>query len=457
MFSSLTEKLELTFKRLKNKAKLSKEEREVAIQEIRTALLEADVSYEVVESFCENLKTRLSDEVFSKSVDASVIVLKTVHEEILKLLGSPEPLNIRHAPPVIIMMVGLQGAGKTTTCGKLAKYLRDEMKRRPLLVPADVSRPAAITQLQQVGAQLNIPVFPSQGSQTPLEIATQSDIFARNGGFDTIILDTAGRLQINRELMNELVAVVEAIEPHEILLVVDSMTGQQSVEVARGFNDRLDIDGIIMTKFDGDARGGAALSMRAVIQKPIKFIGVGEKSEALEVFHPDRMATRNLGMGDLKGLFEKLQKQISLEEAEKLQKKIKQNDFTLEDFRAQLAMVKNMGSMSSMLQMVPGMGKISQQVDDAQAEKSLKRVEAILLSMTNQERNNPDVLNGNRRKRIAKGSGTTVEEVNALIKQYEQMRMLMKKFKKGGKGFNPGSLLGGMGGSFRGPMNQFRR
>jgi signal recognition particle subunit SRP54 len=432
MFTALSEKLESTFKRLKSRGTLSPEEITGTLEEIRTALLEADVNVGVVTTFCEAVKIKLSSEAFARTLDPASVILRAVYEELVEVLGKAEPLNLRFTPPVIVLLVGLQGAGKTTTAGKLARYLKETQKRKPLLVSVDVYRPAAIEQLRILGEQLGIAVFTSSPGQTPTEIATLADAFARKGGFDTLIIDSAGRLQIDRDMMQDLASIV------------DAMTGQEAVNVAKGFNDRLDIDGLILTKLDGDARGGAALSMRSVTQKPIKFIGLGEKLDALDVFYPDRMASRILGMGDLSSFFEKMQRQISAEEAEKMTKKMKKADFTFEDFHSQLKMLRGMGSMSSLLQMVPGMGKVSQSVDDNQAERGLKRVEAIILSMTKKERQDPDLLNGSRRKRIALGSGTSVEEINLLVKQFDQMRTLMKKMKKGGGGLNLGSLMSGL-------------
>ena len=432
MFDALSSKLESTFKGLTGRGKLAESDINEALKEIRIALLEADVNVQVVKQFCENVRKKALGKAVQKSLTPGQMVIKYVHEELIAAMGEPAELNVKVAPPVILMMVGLQGAGKTTTCGKLAKYLRDDLKRRPLLVPADVYRPAAIDQLKKVGADLNIEVFDSSADQKPVDIATQAEQLAKNSGYDTLILDTAGRLQIDDELMNELIDIVEEIEPHEILLVADAMTGQEAVNVAKGFDECLDIDGIVLTKLDGDARGGAALSMRSVTQKPIKFIGIGEKSDALEPFYPDRLASRILGMGDVLTLIEKASKEVSVEDAKKLQKKIKKNEFTLEDFHSQLQSIKKMGSVGSLMQMVPGMGKAAQGIDEAAADKEMMRLEAIILSMTAKERRNHAIIDGSRRKRIAAGSGTSVEEVNRLLKQFTQMRKVMKKFSKGG-------------------------
>ena len=444
MFDSLTSKLESTFKRLRGRGKLTEADLDEALQEIRMALLEADVNFKVTKDFCENVKQKFAGTQVQKNLNPGQMVVKVVHDELIATLGEHAPLNVRFAPPVVIMLVGLQGSGKTTTCGKLARYLRDDLRRHPLLVPADVYRPAAIDQLKTVGAQLGIEVFPSSTDQNPVDIAQQAVAFAKQAGFDTVIIDTAGRLQIDAQLMQELANIVAKVEPHEILLVADAMTGQEAVNVAKGFDEQLDIDGLILTKLDGDARGGAALSIKAVTGKPIKFVGMGEKSEALEVFHPDRMAGRILGMGDMLGLIEKATKQVSVEDAKSLQKKLKKNEFTLEDFHGQLQSIKKMGSLGSLMKMLPGMGQVVKGVDEDMADREMKRVEAMILSMTPAERRDYTLIDGSRRKRIAKGSGTTVEEVNRLLQQFAGMRKVMKKLTNLG----PAGLrgLGGMGG-----------
>ena len=330
------------------------------------------------------------------------------------------------------MVVGLQGSGKTTTCSKLALLLKKEFKRDPLLVPADVYRAAAITQLKTLGAQYGIEVFDSNADQDPVDIAQRAVEYAKGKGLDTVIIDTAGRLQIDNELMNELIDIAEKVSPHEVLLVADAMTGQEAVNIAKGFDSQLDIDGIILTKLDGDARGGAALSMRAITGKPIKFIGVGEKADAFEVFHPERMAGRILDMGDVMSLIEKATKNISLEDTLSMQDKFKKNEFTLEDFLGQMKMINKMGSITSLAGMIPGMSKMMDKVDPEEVNKEMKRVEAIILSMTKKERKNHMLINGSRRKRIAKGSGTKVEDVNKLLKQFTEMKTVMNKMMKGG-------------------------
>jgi signal recognition particle subunit SRP54 len=342
------------------------------------------------------------------------------------------------------MLVGLQGAGKTTTAAKLALYIKKELKRNPLLVPADVYRAAAIEQLKTLGSQIGITVYDSNAQQDPVDIAKKSVEYAPLNGFDTVIIDTAGRLQIDQELMNELVEIRDSVDPHEILLVADAMTGQESVNVAKGFDDALEIDGLILTKFDGDARGGAALSMKSVTGKPIKFIGVGEKPDGLEVFHPERLASRILGMGDVLSLIEKAQKEISIEDTMEMHKKFKKNSFDLQDFLNQMKMIRKMGSISSLMGMIPGMSKFTKQIDPDAAEKEMKKIESIILSMTPKERTNPDIVNGSRRKRIAKGSGTRVEDINQLLKQFTEMKKMMNQFSKMGMG-GLMNMIGGNG------------
>lgn len=442
MFDSLSDRLESTFKRLRSRGKLTDADISESLREIRVALLEADVNLNVVTSFCDAVQARIKGKEVEKSLSPGQTVIKHVYEQLVEAMGSFEELNLRFAPPVVIMLVGLQGSGKTTSCGKLAKFLSEDKKRKPLLVPADVYRPAAIEQLKTLGKQLDIEVFDSNTDQNPVDICTQAAEYAKKAGFDTVILDTAGRLQIDEKLMNELADIVESVEPHEVLLVADAMTGQEAVNVAKGFDDVLDVDGIVLTKMDGDARGGAALSMRAITKKPIKFIGLGEKLDALNPFHPDRIASRILGMGDMLSFIEKAQKQIDEKEAKSLQKKIKKNEFTLEDFHSQLQSIKKMGSMGSLLEMIPGGGKLTKAMDQVDTEKEMARVEAIILSMTKKERRDHTIINGSRRRRIALGSGTSVEEVNKLLKQFVDMRKMMKKLTKMGP--NALRALGGM-------------
>lgn len=449
MFKGLSQKLDAAFQNIRGKGKLSEQDIQQTMKSVRMALLEADVQFRVAKQFCERVgELSLGEEVL-RSLTPDQQIIKIVHNELTRVMGEhASEIILDAAPPIIIMLVGLQGSGKTTTIGKLGRFLRDEKKRRPLLVPADVYRPAAIEQLKTVGAQLSLEVYPSSAQDDPVDIAKAALNVARKQGFDVVLIDTAGRLQIDQELMTELQEVSAAVEPHEILLVADAMTGQEAVNVAEGFHKALDIDGLILTKLDGDARGGAALSMKAVTGRPIKFIGVGEKLDALEVFHPERMSSRILGMGDVLSFIEKASREVDLEDAAQLQKKMKKQELDLEDFLKQLKMVKKMGSVSSLLAMIPGLSKMANSVDSEQAEGEMKRIEAIILSMTPKERKHPSIINGSRRKRISLGSGTKVEEVNRLLKQFLEMKKMMKKLTKSGMG----GLLGGkgLGGMFPG-------
>jgi signal recognition particle subunit SRP54 len=445
MFDSLHTKLQSAFQKIKGHAVVRPQDVEATMKEVRMALLEADVNFKVAKDFCARVGEKALGADVLKSLSPDQQIIKLVHEELIQTMGAEaSPLNLKVAPPAIIMLVGLQGSGKTTTAAKLAKLLASEYSRTPLLVPADVYRPAAIEQLKVLGAQLKLPVFDSDPKQDPVDIAKQGLAHAQRHLLDTLIIDTAGRLQIDAELMHELQEISEILQPHEILLVADCMTGQEAVNVAQGFDKALEIDGLILTKLDGDARGGAALSMRAVTGRPIKFIGTGEKLEALEVFHPERMASRILGMGDVLTLIEKAAKEVDADEALRLQKKLKKNDLDLEDFLGQLRMIKRMGSISSLAGMIPGMGKLMKEVDPEQAEREMKRIEAIILSMTAKERRTPAIINGSRRRRISLGSGTSVEEVNRLLKQFLEMKRMMGKVSKMGMG-GLGRMLGGKG------------
>jgi signal recognition particle subunit SRP54 len=453
MFETLQSKLDAVFKKITGRGSLNENDIETAMKEVRMALLEADVNYGVVKDFTAKVAAKAKGEDILKSLSAGQQVIKFVHEELIAMMGAQaSELNLKVAPPAIIMLVGLQGSGKTTSAAKLARYLEKEEKKRVLLVPADVYRPAAIEQLKTLGRQIGVQVFDTKPESDPVVISKEALDMAQKGAFDVMILDTAGRLQIDQELMTELSDISAAVQPHEILLVVDAMTGQEAVNVAKGFDSALELDGLILTKLDGDARGGAALSMRAVTGKPIKFIGIGEKSEALEVFHPERMASRILGMGDVLTLIEKAAKEINVDETLELQKKIKKNTFSLQDFLSQLRMIKKMGDMGSVMSMIPGMGKMAEKVDPAVVEKEMKRTEAIILSMTPGERDNPSIINGSRRKRIASGSGTSVEEVNRLLKQFLEMKNMMNKISKMGIG---GLMkgMGGLGGKLGGGMS----
>ncbi|KAB3535196.1 signal recognition particle protein [Alkaliphilus pronyensis] len=438
IFEGLAEKLQNTFHKLKGKGKVNEKDVNDAMREVKMALLEADVNFKVVKDFVNKVKARAIGAEVLESLTPGQQIIKIVNEELTELMGSTQSkIAFSSKPPTVIMLVGLQGAGKTTTCGKLAKLIKKQAKR-PLLIAADIYRPAAIKQLQVVGGQVDVPVFTMGDKQNPVNIAKAGLEHAINHGNDVVIIDTAGRLHIDDELMGELQSVKESIKPHEILLVVDSMTGQDAVNVAEHFNEKLGIDGVILTKLDGDTRGGAALSVRAVTNKPIKFAALGEKLDDIEVFHPDRMASRILGMGDVLSLIEKAQENFDAKKAKELENKIKSQSFTFEDFLDQLQQMKNMGPISQLLEMIPGAGKQLKglEVD----EKELVYIQAIIQSMTKKERQNPSILNGSRRKRIAAGSGTSVQQVNRLIKQFEQTRKMMKQFtdmekgmKKGGK------------------------
>lgn len=416
------------------------------------ALLEADVNFKVARDFCAHITEKaLGSDIF-KSLTPDQQVIKLVHEELVATLGGQAAeLNLRVAPPAVIMLVGLQGSGKTTTAGKLALFLRKDLKRNPFLVPADPYRPAAIQQLKTLGASIDIAVFDSNKDQDPVDIARSAIEYAAKHGHDTVIIDTAGRLQIDSELMQELKEIKSAVQPHEILLVADSMTGQEAVNVAKGFNETLEINGLILTKLDGDARGGAALSMQSVTGKPVKLAGIGETLEDLEIFHPERMASRILGMGDVLTLIEKAVKNVNVEESLALHKKMKKNEFTLDDFLNQLRTIRKMGDIGSLAGMIPGLGKLAQAMDPNEAERELKKIEAMILSMTPLERRNHGLINGSRRKRIANGSGTQVEDLNRLLKQFTEMRKVMHKLTSSGLGGMMG-MLGGKGMSALGSM-----
>ncbi|ABY92999.1 signal recognition particle protein [Thermoanaerobacter brockii subsp. lactiethylicus] len=426
-FESLSERLQEIFKKLRGKGKLTEKDIKEAMREVKVALLEADVNFKVVKDFINSVTEKALGQEVMESLTPGQQVIKIVNDELIALMGSTQSrLNIGNKVPAVIMMVGLQGSGKTTACGKLANLLKKQGKN-PLLVACDVVRPAAIKQLQVVGANVNVPVFTMGDKVNPVDIAKASIDYAKSHNSDVIIIDTAGRLHVDEELMEELVNIKKAVQPDEILLVVDAMTGQDAVNVASSFNARLDITGVILTKLDGDTRGGAALSIKAVTQKPIKYIGTGEKLTDLEPFYPDRMASRILGMGDVLTLIEKAQAAIDEKKAQELGQKLLTKQFTLEDFLEQLQSLKNMGPLDQLLSMIPGMNKnMLKNVDFS--EKDLKRIEAIIQSMTKEERQNPSIINGSRKKRIAKGSGTTIQQVNSLLKQFEETKKMMKKF-----------------------------
>lgn len=440
MFSSLAEKLQDAFKKLKSKGKLTESDVEQALKEVRRALLSADVNFQVVKNFVGRVRERAVGQDVLESLTPAQQVIKIVHDELVDLMGGVESkINIASKPPTIIMMVGLHGAGKTTTSAKLARLL-NKQGRKPLLVAGDIYRPAAIKQLEVLGSQLNIPVFTMGDKQSPPVIAKAARESAVHNGQDVVIIDTAGRLHIDEELMAELQAVKSGVEPHEVLLVVDAMTGQDAVNVAKTFNERLQLDGVILTKLDGDARGGAALSVKAVTGCPVKFVGTGEKLDALETFHPDRMAGRILGMGDVLTLIEKAQTNFDQEKVSELNKRIRSMEFTLDDFVDQLQQVKRLGPLDQILSMIPGLGNNKKLKDMNIDEKELVYVEAIINSMTPWERKNPSGINGSRKRRIARGSGTRVQDVNRLLKQFEQTKKMMKQLMDAEKSIKKGKL-----------------
>ena len=438
MFSSLSDKLGRAFSKFKNKGKLTEADIKEGMREIKLALLEADVNFKVVKDFVKIVSERAIGQDVLESLVPSQQIIKIVNEELVALMGGQEErVRFSSRPPTVIMMVGLQGAGKTTHCGKLANHFKTKFEKRPLLVACDVYRPAAVKQLQVVGSQVGVPVFAMEDCKDPVEIAKAGIAHAKKYGHDMVFIDTAGRLHIDEALMKELQDIKEITEPSEILLTIDAMLGQDAVNVSKTFNDMLDISGVILTKLDGDTRGGAALSVRYVTGKPIKFIGMGEKLDALEPFHPDRMASRILGMGDMLTLIEKAQQSFDEKKAEELEKKMRDSTFTLVDFLDQMDQVRNMGSIKDILGMMPGVNSAA--LADAQIDdKQIDRVEAIILSMTPQERMKPQIINASRKKRIADGCGMKVEDVNRLLKQFEQSQKMMKQLTKGGKRFGLG-------------------
>ena len=428
-FENLSEKLQNTFKKLRGKGVLTEADINEAMREVKLALLEADVNFKVVKEFVAQVKEKAMGAEVLQSLTPGQQVIKIVNEQLIELMGGTNS-KLTYSPSgfTVLMMVGLQGTGKTTTCGKLAAYLKKNGKK-PMLAACDIYRPAAIDQLEVVGKTVDVPVYADRENRVAEDIALKARKEAEKKGFDVLIVDTAGRLQIDEELMEELVRVKKAIKPHEILLVVDALTGQDAVNAAEGFNEKLGIDGIIMTKMDGDSRGGAALSAKKVTGKPVKFRGVGEKFDALEPFHPERMASRILGMGDMLSLIEKAQESYDEEKAAKLEKKLRKNEFTLEDFLDQMGEVQKMGGIGKMLEMMPGMKSKSVSDDEIEkSEKEFRQMEAIIYSMTLEERRNPSLLNASRRKRISAGSGQPVSKINSLIKKYEDAKKLMKQF-----------------------------
>lgn len=442
MFESLTDKLQVVFRRLGKRGILREADVDEVLRGIRLALLEADVHYKVVKDFIGRVRERAVGAEVTRSLSPAQQVIKIVHEELVETLGEPGRLELKGPAPYVIMLVGLQGSGKTTTVAKLARYLR-QGGHLPLMVAGDTYRPAAITQLEVLGRQLELPVYSEGQHVSPPNICANGVREARRRGYDVVVLDTAGRLQIDEEMMAELERIKQAVKPVETILVADAMTGQEAVNIAAGFHQQIGLTGLILTKVDGDARGGAAISMRAVTGVPIEFLGTGEKTDALEVFHPDRLASRILGMGDVLTLIERAEAAFDDEQAMRMERKLREASFDLEDFLEQLRQVKKMGPLSQILDLVPGMGRLVQDVSPEVTDQQLKRIEAIILSMTPEERRNPRIINSSRRKRIARGSGTVVEEVNALLKQFRQMQRMVKQLGKGKKGMQ--KLMGMFG------------
>ena len=424
MFENLSERLERSFKILKGEGKITEVNVAETLKDVRKALLDADVNYKVAKTFTDTVKEKALGQNVLTSVRPSQLMVKIVHDELTTLMGGDTVELELKGRPSVILMSGLQGSGKTTMSGKLALMLKNKKHRRPLLVACDVYRPAAIDQLSVLGEQIEVPVYKEEGNKNPIEIAQNAIKEAKAKNYDVVIVDTAGRLAVDEQMMQEIAAIKEAVTPDQILFVVDSMTGQDAVNTAKEFNDRLDFDGVVLTKLDGDTRGGAALSIRTVVSKPIMFVGTGEKLEALDVFHPSRMADRILGMGDIVSLVERAQEQFDEEEAKKLSKKLARNQFDFNDFLTQIEQIKKMGNIKDLMGMIPGVGK---QIKDLDIDdNAFKSVEAIIYSMTPYERSHPDAINGSRRQRIAKGSGTNIQEVNRLLKQFEQTRKMMK-------------------------------
>ena len=441
MFDSLSDRLNTIFKKLKGHGKLTDKNIEEGLREVRIALLEADVHYKVTKKLVADIKERALGQEVMASLTPGQQVIKIVNDELTELMGGRfADLNLSGAAPTSVMLVGLQGSGKTTTAGKLAVFLRKN-GRKPYLVPADVYRPAAIDQLMKLGEQLTVPVFPSSVEMNPVQICQEARTTAHREGYDTLLLDTAGRLHVDEELMAELCRIKDAVKPSDILLVADAMTGQDAVNIAESFNNTLDIGGVVLTKMDGDARGGAAISIKSITDKPIKFIGVGEKLSDLEPFQPDRMASRILGMGDVLTMIEKAQETVDEKKAAELEKKLRKSQFTLEDFRDQMTQIRKMGSLSDMLNMIPGMGQNKHLKNLEVDDKELVKIEAIINSMTPLERRQHTLIKGSRRKRIAKGSGTSVQDINKLLKNYAQVVKMVQQINKGGmRGIGRGML-----------------
>ena len=424
MFDNLSERLERSFKILKGEGKITEINVAETLKDVRKALLDADVNYKVAKSFTDTVKQKALGQNVLTAVKPSQLMVKIVHDELAQLMGGETAEINLEGKPAVILMSGLQGSGKTTFTGKLARMLKTKRNKRPLLVACDVYRPAAIEQLKVLATEVGVPVYTEEGSKDPVKIAQNAIQEAKVKNYDVVIVDTAGRLAIDEEMMNEIEAIKNGINPNEILFVVDSMTGQDAVNTAKEFNDRLDFTGVVLTKLDGDTRGGAALSIRTVVNKPIKFVGTGEKLEAIDQFHPERMADRILGMGDIVSLVERAQEQYDEAEAKRLQKKIQKNQFDFNDFLSQIQQIKKMGNLKDLASMIPGVGKAIKDIDID--DNAFKSIEAIIYSMTPEERTRPDILNSSRRQRIAKGSGTNIQEVNRLIKQFDQTRKMMK-------------------------------
>ncbi|MBQ4344295.1 MAG: signal recognition particle protein [Muribaculaceae bacterium] len=424
MFENLSEKLERSFKLLKGQGKITEINVAETLKDVRRALLDADVNYKVAKQFTDTVKAKALGQNVINALKPSELMVKIVHDELTQLMGGDTAQINLSGNPTVILMSGLQGSGKTTFSGKIAKKLKSEKGKRPLLVACDVYRPAAIDQLKILAEQIEVPVYTEEGNKNPVQIAQNAIQYAKTNHLDLVIVDTAGRLAVDEQMMDEIEAIKKAIKPNETLFVVDSMTGQDAVNTAKEFNDRLDFDGVVLTKLDGDTRGGAALSIRTVVTKPIKFVGTGEKMDALDYFHPSRMADRILGMGDIVSLVEKAQQQYDEEEARKLQRKIAKNQFNFNDFLNQIQQIKKMGNLKDLASMIPGVGKAIKDIDID--DDAFKGIEAIINSMTMQERENPEIINGSRRQRIVKGSGTTLQEVNRLLKQFDETRKMMK-------------------------------
>ncbi|MFP4048013.1 MAG: signal recognition particle protein [Bacteroidota bacterium] len=444
MFDSLTDRLEQSFKILKGQGRISEVNIAETLKDVRRALLDADVNFKIAKDFTNTVKEKAIGQKVVESVKPGQLMVKLVHDELANLMGGTAAELDLSGNPSVILLAGLQGSGKTTFTGKLGQFLKTKKGKNPLLVACDVYRPAAIDQLKVVGEQIDVPVYTEDGNKEPVKIAKNAIKEAKKNGNDLVIIDTAGRLAIDEQMMNEVASIKKAVEPNETLFVVDSMTGQDAVNTAKEFNERLDYEGVILTKLDGDTRGGAALSIRSVVDKPVKFVGTGEKMENIDIFYPDRMADRILGMGDIVSLVEKAQEQYDEQEAQKLNKKIAQEKFDFEDFLSQIRQIKKMGNFKDLASMIPGMGKALRNID--MDDDAFKGIEAIIYSMTPEERKDPKLLNGSRRKRIAQGSGNSIQEVNRIIKQFTEMRKMMKKMKNGKGMKNMMQNLQAMGG-----------